>query len=78
MSSLDQVREHMQVIDAEVTHLGKVDRIEVDRIKLTRDSSAQGRPLRSNIRRVSMAWAMLASDRFRRSSKPTVWEAPPS
>jgi|GEM_PF-857352 len=42
MSSLDQVREHMQVIDAEGTPLGKVDRIEGDRIKLTRDSSGQG------------------------------------
>lgn len=42
MSNLDQVREHMQVIDAEGTPLGKVDRIEGDRIKLTRDSSGQG------------------------------------
>ena len=42
MSHLDQVREHMQVIDAEGTPLGKVDRIEGDRIKLTRDSSGQG------------------------------------
>ena len=42
MSSLDQVREHMQVIDAEGTPLGKVDKIEGDRIKLTRDSSGQG------------------------------------
>ena len=42
MSNLDQVREHMRVIDAEGTPLGKVDRIEGDRIKLTRDSSGQG------------------------------------
>jgi hypothetical protein len=42
MSNLDQVREHMQVIDAEGTPLGKVDRIEGERIKLTRDSSGQG------------------------------------
>ena len=42
MSNLDQVREHMQVIDAEGTPLGKVDRIEGDRIKLTRDSSGSG------------------------------------
>ena len=42
MSNLDQVREHMQVSDAEGTPLGKVDRIEGDRIKLTRDSSGQG------------------------------------
>ena len=42
MSTIDQVREHMQVIDAEGTSLGKVDRIEGDRIKLTRDSSTAG------------------------------------
>lgn len=42
MSSIDEVREHMQVIDAEGTSLGKVDRIEGDRIKLTRDSSTAG------------------------------------
>ena len=42
MSNLDQVREHMQVIDAEGTPLGKIDRIEGDRIKLTRDSSCAG------------------------------------
>ena len=42
MSSLDQVRAHMQVIDAEGTPLGKGGRIEGDRIKLTRDSSGQG------------------------------------
>jgi hypothetical protein len=42
MSSIDQVREHMQVIDAEGTPLGKVDRIEGDRIKLTRDSAGAG------------------------------------
>lgn len=40
--SIDQVREHMQVIDAEGTPLGKVDRVDGDRIKLTRDSSGQG------------------------------------
>ena len=42
MSSLDQVSEHMTVIDAEGTQLGKVDGIEGDRIKLTRDSSGSG------------------------------------
>ena len=42
MSSIDEVREHMQVIDAEGTPLGKVDKVEGDRIKLTRDSSGQG------------------------------------
>jgi hypothetical protein len=42
MSSLDQIREHMQVIDAEGTPLGKVDHVEGDKIKLTKDSSGQG------------------------------------
>jgi hypothetical protein len=42
MSNLENVREHMQVIDAEGTPLGKVDKIEGDRIKLTRDSSGSG------------------------------------
>jgi len=42
MSSLDQVREHMQVIDAEGTPIGKVEHVEGDRIKLTRDSSGSG------------------------------------
>ena len=39
MSNLENVREHMQVIDAEGTPLGKVDKIEGDRIKLTRADS---------------------------------------
>ena len=42
MSRLDDVREHMQIIDAEGVPLDKVDRIEDDKIKLTRDSSGQG------------------------------------
>ncbi|QIL03264.1 DUF2171 domain-containing protein [Sphingomonas sinipercae] len=39
---MENVREHMQVIDAEGTPLGKVDKVEGDRIKLTRDSSSVG------------------------------------
>ena len=41
-SRFDDIREHMQVIDAEGAPVGKVDGIEGDRIKLTRDSSGQG------------------------------------
>ncbi len=39
MSRFDEIREHMQVIDAEGAPVGKVDGIEGDRIKLTRTSS---------------------------------------
>jgi hypothetical protein len=42
MSRLEDVREHMQIIDAEGVPLGKVDKIEGDRIKMTRDSSGAG------------------------------------
>ena len=39
MSSLDKVREHMEVIGADGVHLGTVDRVEGDRIKLIRADS---------------------------------------
>lgn len=42
MSRFDEIREHMQVIDAEGAPIGKIDGIEGDRIKLTRDSSSSG------------------------------------
>lgn len=42
MNRLDQIREHMQVIDAEGVPLGTVDGIEGDRIKLTRKDSGMG------------------------------------
>jgi hypothetical protein len=42
MSRFDDIREHMQVIDAEGTPVGKVDGIDGDRIKLTKDSSSSG------------------------------------
>lgn len=42
MSRFDDIKEHMQVIDAEGAPVGKVDKIEGDRIKLTRDSSSAG------------------------------------
>ncbi len=42
MSTFDEIREHMQVIDAEGAPVGTVDRIDGDRIKLTRASSGMG------------------------------------
>ena len=42
MSRIDEVREHMQVIDAEGTPIGKVDHIDGDRIKLTRTEQFSG------------------------------------
>jgi len=40
MAQLNDIQEHMQVIDAEGTPVGKVDHVEGDKIKLTRDSSS--------------------------------------
>lgn len=39
MGNLDQVREHMEIIGADGVHLGTVDRVEGDRIKLTKADS---------------------------------------
>ena len=36
MAGLEDVREHMEVIGADGVHVGTVDRIDGDRIKLTR------------------------------------------
>ena len=42
MSRLDDIREHMQVIDAEGAPVGNVYHVEGDRNKLTRDSTSSG------------------------------------
>jgi len=39
MSGFENIREHMEVIGADGVHLGTVDRVEGDRIKLTRPDS---------------------------------------
>src|SRR5579875_1803222 len=38
----DQIRPHMEVIGAEGAHVGTVDKVEGDRIKLTKDDSGMG------------------------------------
>jgi hypothetical protein len=42
MSGIEDIREHMEVIGADGVHVGTVDRIEGDRIKLTRKDSGEG------------------------------------
>ena len=42
MTDASAIREHMEVIGADGVHVGTVDRIEGDRIKLTRQDSGQG------------------------------------
>ncbi len=39
MTDLSQIREHMEVIGGDGVHLGTVDKVEGDRIKLTRADS---------------------------------------
>ncbi len=42
MADLSQIKEHMEVIGADGTHVGTVDKVEGDRIKLTkRDSPSE-------------------------------------
>lgn len=42
MSALSQVKEHMEVIGADGVHVGTVDRVEGNRIKLTKKDSGEG------------------------------------
>jgi hypothetical protein len=42
MTATDKLREGMEVIGADGVHVGTIDRIEGDRIKLTRKDSGQG------------------------------------
>jgi hypothetical protein len=42
MSGFEDVREHMEVIGADGVHIGTVDRVEDNRIKLTRPDSGLG------------------------------------
>ena len=39
MSDLSEIKEHMEVIGADGVRLGTVDKVEDDRIKLTKDSA---------------------------------------
>ena len=42
MADISNVREHMEVIGADGVHVGTVDKVEGDRIKLTKADSGQG------------------------------------
>lgn len=42
MQNLSSIREHMEVIGADGVHIGTVDHVEGDRIKLTRADSGEG------------------------------------
>jgi hypothetical protein len=42
MTDRDSIREHMEVIGADGVHVGTVDHLDGDRIKLTKADSGQG------------------------------------
>ena len=42
MAATDDISEHMEVIGADGVHVGTVDKIDGDRIKLTKKDSGQG------------------------------------
>ena len=42
MADISQIKEHADVIGADGVHVGTVDRVEGERIKLTRKDSGQG------------------------------------
>ena len=43
MTDTSKIREHMEVIGADGVHVGTVDHVEGDRIKLTKKDSGEGR-----------------------------------
>jgi hypothetical protein len=43
MTAMSRVKEHMEVIGADGVHVGTVDRVEENRIKLTKADSGEGR-----------------------------------
>ncbi|HKG74126.1 MAG TPA: DUF2171 domain-containing protein [Aestuariivirgaceae bacterium] len=43
MTESNKIKEHMEVIGADGVHIGTVDRVEGNRIKLTKEDSGQGR-----------------------------------
>jgi hypothetical protein len=42
MADISNIREHMEVIGADGVHIGTVDKVEGQRIKLTRKDSGEG------------------------------------
>lgn len=42
MSNTSAIQEHMEVVGADGVHIGTVDRVEGDRIKLTKKDSGEG------------------------------------
>ncbi len=42
MIDLSQIKEHMEVIGADGVHVGTVDKLDVNRIKLTKTDSGEG------------------------------------
>jgi hypothetical protein len=42
MASIDRIREHMEIIGADGVHVGTVDKVEGDRIKLTKGDGGEG------------------------------------
>lgn len=42
MAATDDIREHMEVIGADGVHVGTVDKVDGDRIKLTKKDSGEG------------------------------------
>jgi hypothetical protein len=42
MADTSKIKEHMEVIGADGVHIGKVDRVEKGRIKLTKADSGEG------------------------------------
>ena len=75
MDNLSKIKEHAEVIGADGVHVGTVDRVEGDRIKLTKADSGQA-ATRATITLSPKAWS--PASRAARSASPPMptWPSP--
>jgi hypothetical protein len=70
MADLSQIQEHMEIIGADGVHIGTVDKVEGNRIKMTKaDSGSHSdryRPYCWKRKRMGERWATSASNRAAR------------
>ena len=56
MTTMNLIKEHMEVIGADGVHVGTVDRVENNRIKLTKADSGEGKHKATTTTSTAVLW----------------------
>ena len=72
MTDMKSIKEHMEVIGADGVHVGTVDRVERNRIKLTKADSGEGRHKGHHHYIDGILWLTLEGNKVRLSAKGDV------